>query len=358
MSAPVKTYADDRAFLARHLHLVELRCGEGRLLLTPDLQGRVLTSSAAGDDGYSFGWINRALLASGRRLPHCNNWGGEDRFWLGPEGGQYALFFRRGTSFAFEQWQTPAPIDTEAWQLVRRGRTWAEFRKDTAFVNCAGVRLACRLERRVVLEQAPQEVPEGVSCVRYRSENRIVNTGSFAWTEQTGMPSIWILGQFVPSERNTIYIPYRPAAGSAINDRYFGRIGDDRLCDRGGRLELRADGRKRGKIGIPPEMVVPHAWALDRANGTLTEVRFTLPGEGGRYVNSMWEQQAEPFRGDVLNAYNDGPLEDGSIMGPFYELESSSPAAALRPGEALTHTHCTTHWAGPADALERLAAAW
>ena len=315
----------------------------------------MLTSTADGDDGYSFGWLNYDLIASGRTLPHCNNWGGEDRFWLGPEGGQFSLFFPEGTDFSFGQWQTPSPIDTEAWELVDSSRTEALFRKETEFVNTSGTVLKCRLERRVVLEESPAGVPDGVKCIRFRSENSITNTGTEAWTRQTGMPSIWILGQFTPSESNRITIPYRPAEGCAINDRYFGRIDADRLHDCGDRLIFTADGRKRGKIGIPYEMCVPRAWALDEVNGVLTVAEFTLPAEKRPYVNSMWEYQQEPFGGDVLNTYNDGPLEDGSIMGPFYELESSSPAAELAPGETLTHIHTTTHYAGDIAALKSIA---
>ena len=43
--------------------------------------------------------------------------------------------------------------------------------------------------------------------------------------------------------------------------------------------------------------------------------------------------QKEPYKGDVINSYNDGPLADGTQMGPFYEVESSSPALALKKGE-------------------------
>lgn len=74
------------------------------------------------------------------------------------------------------------------------------------------------------------------------------------------------------------------------------------------------------------------------------------------YVNSKWEIQSEPFKGDVLNAYNDGPPEPGvKPMGPFYELESSSPAKALKPGETLTHTQTTFHFQGGEKAIDRLA---
>ena len=350
-----KTYGSDREFLAHHLNLIELRRGEQRMLLTSDLQGRVLTSTADGDDGYSFGWLNYDLISSGRTLPHCNNWGGEDRFWLGPEGGQYSLFFPNGTDFSFDQWQTPAPIDTEGWDLISSSDTEAMFRKDTKFVNTAGTVLKCRLERRVVLEEVPAGLPAGVKCIRFRTENSITNIGSFAWTRETGMPSIWILGQFTPSDNNSITIPYRPVDGYTINDCYFGRIEQERLSDLGDRLIFRADGRKRGKIGIPYEMTIPKVWALDADNGVLTVAEFSLPAEKRPYVNSMWEYQQEPFSGDVLNTYNDGPLEDGSIMGPFYELESSSPAAELLPGKTLTHTHITTHYMGDIAILKQIA---
>ena len=56
-------------------------------------------------------------------------------------------------------------------------------------------------------------------------------------------------------------------------------------------------------------------------------MNYSLPAGEREYVNSLWEIQDEPFRGDVVNSYNDGKLEDGTQLGPFYELESSSPAA-------------------------------
>lgn len=350
-----KNYQYDKEFLARYLNIIELHNGQQKLLLAPGLQGRVLTSTANGEQGYSFGWLNYNLIASGKQLPHCNNWGGEDRFWLGPEGGQFSLFFKKGTNFTFEEWQTPALIDTEAWELKHHSTKTASFCKEKILENCSGTQLSCHLEREVILEDKPESLPEGIECVSFKTVNHLTNTGDFEWTKETGMPSIWMLGQFIPSEDNTIIIPYRPSDKAVINDRYFGKIGDERLKDTGKALLFKADGKKRGKIGIPPAMVVPVAGAYDASNGTLTIVRFSIPDQPGTYVNSMWEYQHEPFQGDVLNAYNDGPLEDGSIMGPFYELESSSPAAALKPGETLTHLHTTTHYMGNAQGLDQLA---
>jgi len=57
-----------------------------------------------------------------------------------------------------------------------------------------------------------------------------------------------------------------------------------------------------------------------------------------------------------VNAYNDGPPSPGAKpLGPFYELETSSPAAALAPGQGLTHTHRTFHFEGPEADLDALA---
>jgi hypothetical protein len=76
------------------------------------------------------------------------------------------------------------------------------------------------------------------------------------------------------------------------------------------------------------------------------------------YVNSLWKLQDNPFSGDAENSYNDGPPTPGAKpMGPFYELESSSPAAALAPGESLTHTHRTIHLTGPEPELDAIAKA-
>jgi hypothetical protein len=59
------SFGDDLDFLERHTETVVLRDAGGAacLALCPALQGRVATSTTAGADGPSFGWLNRALLA-------------------------------------------------------------------------------------------------------------------------------------------------------------------------------------------------------------------------------------------------------------------------------------------------------
>jgi hypothetical protein len=143
-----------------------------------------------------------------------------------------------------------------------------------------------------------------------------------------------------------------------VNDAYFGKVPADRLVVRDSVIFFRADGQYRSKIGIPPLRAVPLAASYDSSAHVLTLVQYTRPADASRYVNSMWSIQKEPYKGDVVNSYNDGPPEPGKPpLGPFFELETSSPALALAPGEAYTHVHRTFHFVGPEADLDQIARA-
>ncbi len=87
----------------------------------------------------------------------------------------------------------------------------------------------------------------------------------------------------------------------------------------------------------------------------LTIVKFDLPGGSSDYVNSMWEFQDDPYSGDAVNSYNDGPPAPGKApLGPFYELETSSPAAALRRRATARHVHRTFHFQGDKRELDAI----
>ena len=90
--------------------------GNAQLIISPKYQGKVFTSTADGPGGKSFGWINYKAFDA-ELDPHMNGYGGEDRLWLGPEGGKYSIFFKPGTKMEFENWHTPPAIDTESWHL-------------------------------------------------------------------------------------------------------------------------------------------------------------------------------------------------------------------------------------------------
>ncbi len=165
---------------------------------------------------------------------------------------------------------------------------------------------------------------------------------------------------FQPSPQTTIVVPYVAGApgqlGPVVNDAYFGKVPGDRLVDRDGVLFFSGDGRHRSKIGVSPRRARPVLGSYDAAHGVLTVVTFDRPDGAVEYVNSMWEIQKQPFAGDAVNSYNDGPPAPGAKpMGPFYELETSSPAAFLAPGARLTHVHRTFHLEGPEKDLDAVA---
>lgn len=138
-----------------------------------------------------------------------------------------------------------------------------------------------------------------------------------------------------------------------MNDAYFGKVPPERLkvYDKEGFLLFKCDGDHRGKIGIPPGRAREYAGSYSASSKLLTLVQYDKPKGATDYVNSMWEQQKQPFAGDVVNSYNDGaPAPGKDKLGGFYEIETSSPAAALAPRASLVHTHRTFHFAGEISA--------
>lgn len=364
---PPSNFGEDVAFLQKHLqNVVVLQNGSdsSRLVVTGDYQARVMTSTAGGDTGRSFGWINYDLVASGKLAPHINAFGGEERFWLGPEGGQYSLFFPPGKPFDFENWQTPGMIDTAHYTVQSQSPSEITYQYAGTLQNYSGTMFQVGVSRTVRLlnEQAVTAMlrfalPEGVKSVAYETENVLTNTGSSAWREQNGLISIWLLGMFKPSDKTAVVAPFRgiPNAASHITDDYFGKIAPQRLAVKDSLLLFRADGKARGKLGLSPLVAKTGAGSIDLEHNTITLLLYDV-APGGRYVNSKWELQKEPFKGDAVNCYNDGPLADGSQMGPFYEVESSSEARALQPGEALRYRQATIHFEGSREAMQTLSA--
>ncbi|HEY2595199.1 MAG TPA: DUF6786 family protein [Chloroflexota bacterium] len=368
-------FVDDLDFLQRHTETVVLSDPRSAALVAvcPALQGRVATSTTGGEAGPSFGWLNRALIASGKGFPHMNAYGGEDRFWLGPEGGQFSLFFAPGAPQDLAHWQTPAPIDAEPFTLADRAENRVLLRKTMRLTNASGTVFDLEVEREVHLyttERTWSEVGVGredgrVKTVGFESRNRIINRGTAPWRRDTGLISIWIAGTFAPSPSTIVVLPFRAGAetqlGPIVNDQYFGQVPSDRLVVGENAIYFRGDGQQRGKIGVSPGRACPSLGSYDAQSadaGVLTLVTYTLPAGARDYVNSLWEHQREPYRGDAINSYNDGsPAPGAKALGPFYELESSSPALALAPGESAEHVHRTLHFVGKSVDLDAIARA-
>ena len=360
------TFGKDVDFLKKYTDIIVLQdaSGKSKVAISAALQGRVMTSTSDGDGGLSYGWINKKTFLSGDTSEHFNVYGGEDRLWLGPEGGQFSIYFSKGKEFKLDNWYVPRIIDLEPYDVASSSRSEAVFTKAAELTNYSGTVFKVALTRTVKVIERDEALNrlgldnnlEAISVIAHETINELKNAGKKPWKKETGLLSIWILGMFNPSSAATIIVPYqgsKTALREIVNDNYFGQVPDDRLKLVGTTVFFKADGEYRSKIGVLPENAPPWLGSYDADHGVLTVVKYSKPDGVTDYVNSLWEIQKEPYKGDAINAYNDGPPSPGvKPMGPFYELETSSPAAALQPNESIRHIHSTFHFKGSAAQLD------
>ena len=343
-----------------HKDLIVLGTDSAQIIVLPQYQARIMTSTAEGNAGASFGWLNHELIASKKFSPHFSAFGGEERFWIGPEGGQFSIYFKKGVPFSFDNWFVPKEIDTEKFEVIEVSKTSASFEKTMHLQNYSGTDFDVKVNRNIqvltdsAIYQLIGMAPKDTKIVGFESNNSITNTGKNTWTKQSGLLSIWILSMLNANENTTIALPYKKGdsaqLGKIVTDDYFGKVPAGRLQIKDGFILLKADGNHRSKIGIAPARAIPMAASYDAKNNLLTIAQFSINEADRDYVNGLWQIQKNPFAGDAVNAYNDGPI-DGKQMGKFYELESSSPAAALAPGASMHHLHRTIHLKGPKQSL-------
>jgi len=357
-------YRDVKAFLSQHTNVVELTNEkQGRLILCPEYQGRVMTSTLDGEGGMSFGFICYDFIEKGQNDPVFNNYGGEERMWISPEGGQFSLWFAPGMKTQkIADWKTPKDLNEGPWRVVSEpDDSVVKMKRPMKLQNTSGTKFDVEIGRDVRMladvdlarlfgrRVGKMLSGEDVKSVAFETANRITNRGP-AWTEQGGMISVWMLGMFNSSPKAITVVPFRTGdedeLGPPVRADYFGKLGPDRLKVLDGVILFRADGNYRSKLGTSKRRAANVLGSIDFANRVLTIVQFNMPDDvaGQRYMNNVWGNPLEnPYDGDVINGYNDGPSELGSQMGKFYELETLSPTRPLKTGETLTHYSRTLH---------------
>jgi len=356
------------SFINQHSKLVVLSNQQSgaSVAVWPAMQGRVMTSSVAGAEGLGYGWINRELIASGKFSAHMNAVGGEDRLWLGPEGGQFSIFFAPGVPFDFENWFTPAPIDTESFDVVAQSSDSVTFRKVFSLTNFSGTKFELQIDREVRL-LSEDKIWSGlgisalneVKVVGYESDNKLTNLAAKSMTKESGLLSLWVLGQFQSTPKTSVILPFKAGSqaelGIAVTTDYFGEVPADRISIGNDVVFFKGDSNHRSKLGLSPQRAKGIMGSYDALNHVLTIAQYNQASGPEMYVNSAWKIQDDPYSGDVVNSYNDGPATPGGgQLGQFYELESSSPARELQSNESIGHTHRTLHFAGTEEQLDSI----
>jgi hypothetical protein len=370
-------YGEVVDFLAKHTQVDEVVDGDARVAICPEWQGRVMTSTCGGPNGQSFGFVNDDFINAGKSNLHFNNYGGEERLWLSPEGGQFSLWFapgKLGKEQNLDNWFTPPAFNEGPWHsfdIVKRPQMMTASMK---FKNTTGTQFHLDVARDVrLLERsdltklfgdsaAARIAAPGVKHVAYETDNELTNRGD-AMTREKGLVNIWILGMMNAGPETVVIVPYKPGGeaelGPVVKSDYFGTVPVERLQTLSEAVLLRADGNCRSKIGVSQRRVRNLVGSIDFQNHVLTLVHFSMPADPTKelYMSNQWGGPlAEPYRGDVMNSYNDGPPAPGKKgMGPFYEIESLSPARELKTGQSLSHKHATIHIQAEMPVLAALA---
>ena len=369
MSNAERTFGEDVEIIRDRFDAIVLSNDDGgKLLLSASLQGRTMTSTATGDDGTSFGFLNYSAIASQTIAPQINLYGGEDRFWISPEGGQFSVFFDPDVPMEFVNWRTPPSLDTEPFDVVAVSDLSASFSRQVSLMNMSRFRFELRLDRTVTL-LGNDEVAgrlgvsfDGLAVVAHESDNGITNIGSQSWHQETGLIGVWSICMSKPADEAVLLAPFQRGPeselGQIVETNYFGELDGSRIRvnEDLGLVFLRGDGDYRSKIGMTPARATPIMGSWNPEMSLLTIIQYSLPKSASHgYTNNLWKFQDEPFAGDALNCYNDGPNESGEKFGGFYELESISPALALSPGESANHVVWTIRVQGDRGRLNGIA---
>lgn len=358
---PKRTFEKDLKILSNVPDLTILKRGPMMVAVSGMLQGRVFTSTANGMKGNSYGWFDQKLMNSGDFQHKISSLGGESRLWSGPEAGKFALFFKPGAEQISQNIVRPPALDTTRFTVVDKSDTQLVCQGSMELINYQNTRFKVGIERIIKILSREQmeenlkiKLDPQLSAVAFRVSTRISNQGSKTWSKENGLIAIWELGCFPPEKKGLVFIPTRGIPDSVRV--YFTPVNEQRLQIKDSLVVYRADGNYLNKIGIAPDFTKPILASYHPELNVLTIIQFKFTNDS-LYVNSHWKDQKYPYKGDVINVFNDGPTENSGPFGPFYELETSSSARELKVGQSMEHWSITYHFQGSAEELNDLAIA-
>ncbi len=355
-------FGQDLSFFSKYnAEVLLLGEGESIVAVSPKYQGRVMTSTFGGAEGPSLGWINHELLSDNKIGLQTYQIGGEDRFWIGPQGGDFSIFFPAGSIYSDENWRAPEALSVEPWRMLAHSKTQARFEKVADFENAKGKRFKIKAEREVTVlnrEQVSEilgiEIPDAVKLVAFQSFNKLTNMGDSAWAPESGLLNISVQSCFNANRKVRVFIPYRPGdsskLGDIVRDNYFegGTSGDGSLLVDPSYISFKVDGRNMSGIGVSGRRSEGIALSFDDSNNILTVILYIKPSGVRGYLQNAWRRSGVGrFDGDAISVYNNGPLARTSVAAdPFYEISTHSPALSLAPGKSQFHLQRTFHFGG------------
>jgi hypothetical protein len=299
----------------------------GRIVICPDWNGNVMTSTCDGIDGSSFGLVNVKAIDSGKTDWFYNSYGGEDQLIFLPESG----------TFVIDSLPQPSVL-----RMRRSVRLNADHGNDAELDIIRTVRLLDRYEIYLIFGNAAAISLDqmDVSFVGFITVNSIVNSAirSPSWSQPV---SLQIRGMFNSGQSTVAIVPFQPVKESesefSIDTDFFGSSPHGRLrllpsATSPTAVLLRADGKYRCQVTASRKRVKPILGALDFREGTLTLIAFDL------------ELPYSDESDQTVRAYNHGPSFPGEAeFAQFYEFNLLSLIHELPHGETQTLHQYTLH---------------
>ncbi|WP_282136838.1 DUF6786 family protein [Seonamhaeicola maritimus] len=320
--------------------------GNSRILISPFHQGRILTSTYNNVEGISNGWINEEGLTDSNK-----SIGGEERLWIGPLGSQFSFYFQQTKPIHDDNWQVPATMDAESYNLIHQDKNHVELSKTMHLTNFIGTefnldvnRNIYILEKEMIQKNLNIELKSSTKYVAFETNHKLTNLDTIAWTKETGLPGLWSAGMY-PGDDSTVIIPLKNNGNKTDILTYLATIDSTRFAIKKNTVLFRADGKYRSKIGIPPEFAPNIYGCYSKLKNKLTIVEYKKENDS-MYSNSFVSIQDEPFKGEAIPIYNNSEN--------FYELESNAPLKVLNPGETASHWQRVYHFSDSSETLNEI----
>jgi hypothetical protein len=328
-----------------------------QVLVCPELAGRVMGTTCSGPTGVFGGFIDAKAFKDGI-TDIWDNWGGEERYWLCPEGGQYGLMFG-GKKSCFENYTVQDGFNNQPFKTLEVSKLGNSITMRSRMVlkNGVGTIFHVEITRRItLLDACPYSLGQGdkVDFTGFQSESRLTNVGDKPMTRETGVLAHWHLGQFPVDEHIIAVIPYRPGHYSdpPVREDYFkdfvvgGAMPANRYRILPASVLFKADGKVRTKIGQNRSRAMGLLASYNLATDEIVLLDYDFyPNH--EYAASYWYELADPYDGDCISFSAEGPDQEGGSRGRCYELEAMSPALFLHPGESFDWRTRTLHMTGP-----------
>ncbi|WP_298707681.1 DUF6786 family protein [Chitinophaga sp.] len=302
-------------------------------------QGRVMSSTVA-DDGRSFGFLNYGTIENGKQF-HFSTFGGEDRLLFGPLPDSTALV----PNDSLPATPLPDPLrDSVLLRQVPSAKGVITLEGDALLPNSKNNPLNAHITRTITLlsrrdlhNYLGADIHRSVHAVGFHSDNILLNTGTQRWDTSHGTTAIRIRGMFAAGPQSVGIIPLRK--GGKVHTGT--EIPKERFLVKNNVAFFRADGNFEMELGVQQASALNFMGIYDPERKLLTVIQFTLPRNPALYLGAT----ATDTRAEVLTIRNNGP-ENTVARGRFVEVQSTSPAALLKPKGRMQHFHRTIHLEG------------